>query len=311
MSHPTINILLATFQGEAFLKAQLHSLAAQTYTRWKLHVSDDGSSDQTVQIVTEFASSCQQSVLFCSGPGKGATHNFFHLINFVSSDDPTNLYAFCDQDDVWMPDKLASAVAQHASQILGLNQPWLYCSRTSIVDEQLVTRCLSPVPRNQLGFGNALLQNIASGNTMVFNQALLHILQSINPQHSVLHDWTSYQAATGCGGIVYFDQRVTVQYRQHAANVVGSNSGLLNQMRRLRFLLRGGYKDWSRLTINAMQQISPHLTTRNLATLREFETIRSIPNPCNRLLLAVRGKFWRQSRLGQASLAVALLLGLI
>ena len=308
---PTVHILLASYQGELYLKEQLASLSLQTYSQWQLHVSDDGSNDSTPQIVAEFARTSPQAVHLCNGPGKGATHNFFHLINTVAASNPADLFAFCDQDDVWVPNKLANAVTHFKAQTLAPSQPYLYCSRTIVVDHLLVQRGLTPLPRKPLGFGNALLQNIASGNTMVFNQALLQILRLINPQHSVLHDWTAYQAATGCGGIVYFDERASIKYRQHTANVVGSNAGLISQMRRLRFMLQGGYKHWSLQTIQAMHQISPRLTAQNLTILNEFAAIHSMSNPYLRFLLSVNGRFWRQSRLGQASFAFALLFNLI
>ena len=308
---PTVHILLASYQGELYLKQQLASLALQTHTNWQLHVSDDGSTDSTAHIAAEFARTSPQLVHFYSGPGKGATHNFFHLINTVAASNPGDLFAFCDQDDVWLPNKLTHAVAHFATQAVATGRPYLYCSRTMVVDHLLKPRGLTPVPRKPIGFGNALLQNIASGNTMVFNHALLQILRLINPQHAVLHDWTAYQVATGSGGMVYFDERASVQYRQHTANVVGSNAGWTNRIRRLRFMLQGGYKRWSLQTICAMKQISPHLAACSLATLHEFEAIHSTSNPCSRVLLAINGRFWRQSRLGHASLLVALLLNLV
>lgn len=312
MLNPTVHIMLATFQGAAFLREQLESLSAQSYANWKLYVSDDRSTDETNQIIIEFKNSIQQKVFIYEGPGRGSTHNFFRLIGVVETNEPGDLYAFCDQDDVWLPDKLANAVAHHAGQGLTIGQPRLYCGRTIVVDQLLKPHGFTAIPRKPLGFGNALLQNIAGGNTMVFNQPLLQILRLISPEHSVLHDWTTYQAATGCGGLVYFDGRASVQYRQHMANVVGSNAGWTNRILRLQFLLKGGYKRWSLQTLQAMHQISPHLTAQSLATLREFDAVRSTTfNPYHRLRLAISGKYWRQSRMGQASFAFALLLNLI
>jgi glycosyltransferase involved in cell wall biosynthesis len=310
-AQPTVHILLASYQGELYLKEQLASLSFQTYSHWQLHVSDDGSTDSTLDVVTEFASTSPQAVHICSGPGKGATHNFFNLINTVAATHPGDVYAFCDQDDVWLPDKLAKAVAHFEAQTLAPSQPYLYCSRTFVVDHLLKQRGLTPLPRKPLGFGNALLQNVASGNTMVFNLALLKIMRLISPQHSVLHDWTAYQAVTGCGGMVYFSEQPSLLYRQHGANVVGSNIGFASRVRRLQFMFSGGYKTWSLQTIRAMQQIAALLTEQSQAEVYVFQAMHSSSNPYNRLRLALNKTLWRQSRLGQASLAVALLLDLI
>lgn len=311
MLEPTVHILLATYQGEAYLKQQLASLTAQSYLNWELHVSDDGSTDGTQGIVAEFARKSAQTVRFCTGPGKGATHNFFHLMNTVAVSNPSDLYAFCDQDDVWLPDKLANAVLHRAAQTLALNQPYLYCGRTRIVDQQLVELGLTPLPCKPLGFGNALVQNVASGNTMVFNLALLKVMRLIDPHDSVLHDWTAYQAVTGCGGVMHFSDQPSLLYRQHGANVVGSNTGLASRMRRLRFLFKGGYKGWSLQTIRAMRKITHVLTKQSLTELQAFESIHSLSNPCRRLQTALNGTLWRQTRMGQASLVFALLLNII
>jgi glycosyltransferase involved in cell wall biosynthesis len=311
MLEPTVHILLATYQGEAYLGQQLASLTAQSYLNWVLHVSDDGSSDGTQGIVAEFALKSPQTVRFCTGSGKGATHNFFHLMNTVAAANPSDLYAFCDQDDVWLPDKLENAVLHHATQTLVPNQPYLYCGRTRIVDKQLVELGLTPSPRKQLGFGNALLQNVASGNTMVFNLALLKILRQISPQNSVLHDWTAYQAVTGCGGVMHFADQPSLFYRQHGANVVGSNTGFASRMRRLRFLLKGGYKGWSLQTVRAMRQIEPRLAPTNRVLLNKFKEVWQKSNPLRRLSLLTGKQIWRQTHLGQVSLILALLFNLI
>ncbi len=311
MLEPTVHILLATYQGEAYLGQQLASLKAQSYLNWELHVSDDGSTDGTQAIVTEFARKSAQTVRFCAGPGKGATHNFFHLMNTVAASNPSDLYAFCDQDDVWLPDKLATAVLHYATQTLAPNQPYLHCGPTRIVDQQLVEIGLTPVPRKPLGFGNALVQNVASGNTMVFNLALLNIMRLINPHDSVLHDWTAYQAVTGCGGVMHFADQPSLFYRQHGANVVGSNTGFASRTRRLRFLLQGGYKGWSLQTIRAMRQIEPRLAPANRVLFNSFEEVLYKSNPQRRLSLLTGEKIWRQTRLGHASLVLALLFNLI
>ncbi len=311
MLEPTVNILLATYQGEAYLAQQLESLRTQSYTNWRLYVSDDGSTDGTERIVAEFARRSSQTVRFFSGPAKGVTHNFFHLMNMVETCNSSDLYAFCDQDDVWMPDKLANAVAHYAVQTLEVSQPYLYCSRTRIVSSQLVELGLTPVPRKPLGFGNALLQNVASGNTMVFNAALLKIMRNIDPKDSVLHDWTAYQAVTGCGGVVHFSEQPSLFYRQHGANVVGSNTGFASRMRRLRFLFKGGYKGWSLQTIRAMRQIGLGLAPANRVLLKSFEEVLHKSNPLRRLSLLTGKQIWRQTRLGHASLVLALLFNLI
>ena len=310
MLEPTVHVLLATYQGEAFLKQQLDSLTGQSYTNWHLHISDDASTDSTLQIIAEFIKGTSQVVTVYDGPCKGVTYNFFHLINTVASH-PADLYAFCDQDDVWLPDKLRDAVAHFQNQTLATNQLYLYCTRTNIVDSQLGYLGLSAVPRKRLGFGNALVQNIASGNTMVFNNSLLETLRLVDLQYSVLHDWTAYQVVTGCGGVIHFSDKPSLLYRQHSQNLVGSNNSIRARFKRFRFLLQGGYRRWSLQTICAMHKLRPVLAPENAQLLHLFESAHQKPDVTQRLSLLKNRLLWRQTRLGQASLLFALIFNLL
>ena len=311
MQDPTVHILLATFQGEAFLSQQLDSIRNQTYTHWVLHISDDGSTDRTREIIAGFVSTLHQPVEIYVGPQKGVTHNFFHLLSAVPAANSSDLYAFCDQDDVWLPGKLQHAVLQYSTLVLAPDQPYLYASRAVIVDQALAPNGFTAFPQKSLGFGNALLQNVANGNTMVFNAAQLKIMRHISPENAVLHDWAAYLVVTACGGVLYFGKEPLLLYRQHTSNLVGSNLGLGSQLQRMKFMLNGGYKNWADRTIKALCQIYPHLTEQSKKELHAFKLNRSLPNPLSRLKMLWNGTVWRQTRRGQLSLALALILNLI
>src|ERR1700712_481069 len=108
-----IAVLMGTFNGAEYLDEQLQSLADQTYSNWSLHVSDDGSSDSTCEIVSRFASSVSQRVTLRRGPQTGFAENFLALAHDEAID--RALFAFCDQDDIWYPEKLKRAVAWFAT----------------------------------------------------------------------------------------------------------------------------------------------------------------------------------------------------
>ncbi|WP_156118056.1 glycosyltransferase [Paracoccus sp. PAMC 22219] len=121
-------ILMATWQGAPHLGTQLDSIAAQTHADWSLVVSDDGSTDRTRQIVERFAADRPTGqVRLVDGPRAGATRNFLSLLDHVP---PDALAAFCDQDDQWLPHKLARAVAA----LQGLAGPAHYAASTIITD---------------------------------------------------------------------------------------------------------------------------------------------------------------------------------
>jgi glycosyltransferase involved in cell wall biosynthesis len=311
MTEPVVHILLATYQGQAYLEEQLNSLASQTYPYWRLWVSDDGSTDDTVSIVEKFSLSVPQSVSFIAGPQKGSTYNFFHLMNTVPRDNKTDLYAFCDQDDVWLPNKLASAVAHHRSENMAIDQPYLYCCATRIVNRALQFKKITPKPKRPPSFGNALLQNIASGNTMVFNSELLRLMLFIDVKNAVIHDWLAYQVATGCKGLVHYDPNPHLLYRQHDNNVIGVNTGVFARIRRFKYVCQGQYKNWANQTEAGMENISNHLSPSAIQQLEIFKKIRRNTSAFARVQGCIKSNLKRQTKLGQMSLFVSLYFNLI
>ncbi|HEY9094468.1 MAG TPA: glycosyltransferase family 2 protein [Hydrogenophaga sp.] len=303
-----IHILLATYQGAAYLREQLDSIAAQQHTNWMLWISDDGSKDTTWAICESFAAQHpNHRVHLIKGPAQGPTANFFHLLNAVQLTQRSDLLAFADQDDVWLPEKLSRAAAALGTEAPGSNRPYLYGATTHLVDEQLRPTGLSAMPGRPLGFGNALLQNVISGNTMVFNAALLDRLRRIRPEHAVWHDWSAYQTATGCGGHIHFDPLPCLLYRQHDGNLVGSQGRAWDKIVRLTMLFRGQYRDWGNKTEAAMADLNPILDKQARETLRVFSRMRHHHNPLERLRLARTGRLWRQTAAGRASLWLGLL----
>lgn len=133
---PHICILMSTYNGEKFLAEQLQSIEGQTHKNWRLVISDDGSSDNTLAIAKQFQSKWGDDRLeIRQGPQQGFCQNFLSMACDTTL--RADLYAFSDQDDVWMADKLARAVAyfeaSNESQL-----PRAYGSRTQIVDEALI-----------------------------------------------------------------------------------------------------------------------------------------------------------------------------
>ena len=179
-------ILLATYQGERYLAAQLESLAGQRHGAWQLLWRDDGSTDRTVALLNDFAAARPPgAVRHVETPAErlGAMGSFMALLAAAPDDAPA---AFCDQDDVWLPDKLERALAALAAVPPG--RPALYCARQRIVAEDLLELGLSPALRRPPGFRNALVQNIATGCTLVLNPAARRLVLSVPPPAGSMHD---------------------------------------------------------------------------------------------------------------------------
>jgi glycosyltransferase involved in cell wall biosynthesis len=268
----SVAILLCTFNGARFLPAQLSSLAKQRFTNWRLFVSDDGSTDETLAIVSQQKDRLGTvPVAVRSGPQQGFVRNFLSL-----ACDPSiacDYFAYSDQDDVWQPEKLSRAVAWLDTRLPHV--PAMYCSRTMLIDED-GRRCgYSRAYRRTPSFRNALVQSIASGNTIVFNEAARRLLVVAGSAAKVpSHDWWTYLLTTGAGGEVYYDQIPQVQYRMHGENVIGTNAGLRNRARRLYMLSRGRFQRWSDMHVAALEPFRPHMTPENRALFDLFQASR-------------------------------------
>lgn len=305
---PKIAILLCTYNGEAFLKEQLDSLAAQTWDNWYLIVSDDNSTDQTRHILGDYQRQWPTGRLTVrSGPAKGVAENFMAVTRSVQGQ--ADYYAWSDQDDIWHPDKLERAIRWLQSNTL--ETPALYCGRTQLVSSDNQAIGLSPLFSKKPGFANALMQNIGGGNTMVFNQAACKILAETSISTAwAYHDWWAYIIITGCGGQVHYDPEPSLRYRQHGNNTVGSNVGWSARFARLRELLKGRFQHWNTINVQALQKHQRRLTREHAETFRLFAEARQRPLPM-RLLQFKRSGVHRQSRLDNLGLVLAAILGKI
>jgi glycosyltransferase involved in cell wall biosynthesis len=300
-----IAILMCTFQGDEFLPGQLESIHSQSLAGWRLHVSDDHSTDDTRQVLERYRSRWGADRLdIRMGPGRGFVANFLSLAcdPSISAD----YFAFCDQDDLWDADKLCRAMA--VLHKLPETTPALYCARTRLIDEQGHEIGLSPLFDRPLSFANALVQSIAGGNTMVFNKAARQLLMAAGSDIDVqTHDWWLYIIVTGCGGVAHYDSRPSVGYRQHGRNQVGSNASWPARYRRARRLLAGNFRRMNDRNLAALRRLHPRMDPESLRVLREFEHAR------NASLLARITGIWRSgvylhTLLGNLGLIAATLL---
>jgi hypothetical protein len=217
----------------------------------------------------------------------GITSSFMHLLS--NTPDEASFFAFCDQDDVWLPDKVTRAVKFF--EPVSTTEAGLYCARQMLVDENLSSLGLSPNFNREPGLGNALVQNIATGCTIMMNrEARRHMIGAAAPQ-GTLHDHWTYLVVSAVAGRVFFDHDPSILYRQHGRNAVGSQATI---GRRIRRALGRGPKPFLQNLANNLGAISafrehfpeveramPLLTAlqspnpiRRLAALREFGIYR-------------------------------------
>jgi len=301
-----VTILLALHQGEHHIHEQLESFRSQTHHDWELLVSDDGSSDGGPSIVRNFSARTPQRVELFQGPHAGAAANFLSLLKRLDTKKP--YVALSDQDDVWLPRKLE--VALRWLEGVKSGSPGLYCCRTIICDRNLerprVSRAISRPPR----FGNALVENIAGGNTMVLNAAAAAVARSAAMSSAIPsdHDWWLYQLISGAGGVVLFDDEPHILYRQHAGNEIGAADTWRDSAARLWRQLRSQPAQGCEAMWAALAASSSLLTPENAALLHEVRL--AVRQRIHERLRAVRRLgLYRQSLRGALSLRLGFALG--
>ncbi len=310
MNDSTIAILMCTYNGERFLEEQLMSFNGQTYKNWELYISDDNSTDDTKCIIERYSTIFSHNKIHfsCNPKRMGFSKNFLNLIK--SSSDKFDFYAVSDQDDIWGNNKISRAISflQHIPN----HKPALYCSRTELINSQGEKVGLSPLFKKPPSFRNAIVQNIAGGNTMVLNHAAKKLINDAiksNPQ-VVSHDWFIYQIISGSEGYIYYDKNSETYYRQHANNVIGSNTKFRSKLFRIRMMMNNSYKKWNDLNIIALERNANLLTVENKTFLQEFIEIRK-KSAFERIRFFIKSKIHRQTLSGNLALIVGIVLNKI
>lgn len=284
-----VTVLLSTYNGSKFLQEQLNSLYEQTYPDIRILVRDDGSSDSTRSILESEQSKGRIDML--EGHNNlGPALSFFELLRNAASSG-TEYVAFCDQDDVWHPHKIAHAVASLAEKPGSC--PAMYCSRLEIVDEQLKHIGYTEVPR-QIGFGNALVENVAVGCTMVLNRKAIDLICGNLPSKVLIHDWWCYLVVS-CFGEVIFDNSPDIKYRQHGSNTIGVAANTFERLGRKlsRFFGSGGGHLWLSEQASVFSSIfKEQIPLSQRLVLNKFVAAKSSFR-C-RLQLVFSREIWRQ-----------------
>jgi glycosyltransferase involved in cell wall biosynthesis len=301
---PLVAILMCTYNAEKYLDPQMKSFDAQTYPHWELWVSDDGSSDTTLAGLNKYVVSSSHPIHVLNGPCKGFSRNFLSLLERANP--LADMYAFSDQDDVWNSDKIDRAV--YWLKTIPDTVPALYCSRTELTDSDLNTIGFSPLFTKPPELKNALIQNIAGGNTMVINKAARELLLSAGNIDVPYHDWWAYLAVTAAGGSVYYDPTPALLYRQHASNVVGASGGLLSRLKRSKKIFGGQNQSWITRNLKALDQISSRIPPVEREIIRGFVQARE-SGFLKRVYLFLKLGLYRQSRIEDAYMLFLCILG--
>lgn len=247
-----VAVLLSTYNGEKYVEEQLESILGQTYPDIQIYVRDDGSSDNTVSILEKYEKSGK--ITFMKGKNVGFIKSFFELVKACGDCD---FAAYCDQDDIWLPEKISLAV--EAMNKKDNKKPILYFSNYDFYDTNMNFQSHCPDKKVKPSFENALVDCISLGFNSVFNKAALKMMQENIPEKSCGHDWWTYMLCISMGEVIY-DRHYTVKYRRHEDNVsAGGMKFIAFQIWRLKKFFFNDYFKNIRMQLKEFENLYGHL----------------------------------------------------
>lgn len=263
-----VTVFMSTYNGEKYLSEQIESILHQKNVDVQLIVRDDGSSDNTVAILQEYAEKYSNIELHIGQKNLGACGSFFDLICSRSDGE---YFALSDQDDIWDDDKLYCAVqmlSQYRQDVLAL-----YFSNLRVVDADMhICRMFynqKPAIKNRY---SGFVDTYATGCTMVYNQPLAKLAKQVKPTAFSMHDAWLFDTACLFGKTVY-DEKPHISYRQHENNVIGARlkiskmESIRNQFRRLFRSNLHPYSDNARILY---QEFKSHLSDKDRELLKSL-----------------------------------------
>ncbi|MDO8882899.1 MAG: glycosyltransferase [Pseudotabrizicola sp.] len=305
----SVAIAMGLYNGGLHLDEQLASVAAQDHANWSLIISDDGSTDTSADQVRRFASGPGQGrVSLVQGPGKGFAQNYLSLLRHPLTRQCSHV-ALCDQDDTWLPMRLGRGLDALRSFV---GRPALYCARTLVCDVDLNPLHVSPKWPRPFSLRNAMVQNVASGNTIMLNRAMADIAAEAAPAAQTAgiaaHDWWLYQLASASGAQIVQDDQPVLHYRQHDRNTMGRNDTASARLDRLKQILDGTFSRWIDANCQALMAVPQFLEPDAQTILGQFPAIRS-ERAAVRLKAFRAIGLYRQGRADDMALRVAVAFG--
>lgn len=233
--NPQVEILMATYNGENYIVEQIESLFNQTYKNWSLLIRDDGSKDKTIEIIKNLEKQYPDKIKLLRDDKGGlrARDNFLELLR----NSKENYIMFCDQDDVWLPNKIELTLKKMLEVEDG---PTLIHTDLKVVDKNLNIISNSfwkfqNIDPKRKSYNYLIIQNNITGCTMMINKELAD-LSNENFPNGIMHDWIIGIIASLKGKIDYINIP-TILYRQHGNNDTGAQGYFKNILKNFRKIL--------------------------------------------------------------------------
>lgn len=215
-----IDILLPVYNGEKFLKEQIDSIFCQTYHDFRIVIRDDCSTDGSREILLEYSKNPRVKIVENSKGNLGSTKSFEELVSYVEGD----YFMFCDQDDMWMPDKIEKTLTKmKEEEDRNPGAPILVCTDSTIVDQygKVIADSFYRSQKFEYTFDcreKMAALNVIQGNTCMLNRKCKQYIHDI-PRDVVYDAWIGLTISYY--GRVFYIKEQTLLYRQHSKNVVG------------------------------------------------------------------------------------------
>lgn len=228
---PVVCVLLSTYNGEKYLRAQIDSIFSQEGVGVQLVVRDDGSKDTTNEILHDYAKK-HSNITHIQAQNRGVEESFYDLLKYSFTVSGCDYYAFCDQDDIWYNDKLYHSIQEIKKEY----SPTLYCANQLITDSDLNPSTLMVAPEEKCDLLKWMQINYFSnrhGCTMVWNQKLEEVLSGIDKiiDYTPVHDvWLNVVAR--CSGKVIIGEIPLQYYRIHGLNASGLETNRIKRIRK-------------------------------------------------------------------------------
>lgn len=291
-----VSIVLSTYNGEKYLEEQIESILSSTYKDFELYATDDGSQDDTMEILGRYKEKYPDRIHVSQNETNlGVTMNFLNAISKMTSE----YIMLCDQDDVWNMDKVARTLKRMKQMEVqfGKGLPIAVFTDAYVVDDKLNILHESFFKSSRLNprrvdLPHLLMENKLIGCTVMINQALQRILQSNPlPKRAKFHDgWLGLIAASV--GRIGFIKDSTLLYRQHSSNVVG-NRGFLSYVIERVSNIRKQRRALLELYVQAEEFASlynKYLDYKNLEIINNFSKLHQL-NFIRRRIVIIRNGY--------------------
>lgn len=297
MKDKKVAVLMSTYNGERYLKEQMDSVYNQKDIELYVVVRDDGSKDKTAEILRSYSLKYTNLTLLLEG-NCGAEMSFFKLCRYAVEKIHADYYAFCDQDDVWEPNKLAKAIQK--LEEYDRESPNLYFSNLKMVDEHLnYIRDMFQEGEVIISKKMALLQVFTYGCTCVFNKKAL-VDMCCETNNKAFHDVWAFMVCAFLGN-VYYDSNSYILYRQHSSNLSGVKAtGLRKLFLRVKKLQRKDLEH--RGEIIAQQFISNYGERLNAEDYKRIKTISTYRHSFKDKLRLLFSNDYKTGKIGRDTL---------